>query len=295
MPTVKFDLREEIMKEALKVKDRLGITWREATLQGLGFTAPRPKIGRPRRVVVSNTFNYEHLEQTISTIAQMAFREACVARCIFPVVTNPSHNDYPTSPVIILDKSFRAYDGNDINIEKVQEMARLLAQEEDSLMLTGERDDWPALGIQGLSTADGRNIITSNGCWPDNVIEDIILTKHNDKASVLIAPTKFINSLNRVFWRDPEHIKPPITYANFLIDQKLLHGIYASDNVYTKRGTQDSAIVFSPGTESAYMLQAMELTATIWESADTNCTLRESVNPIILSPKSITEITDVAS
>jgi len=295
MPTVKFDLQDEIMREALKVKERLGLTWREATLQGLGFTVPRIKIGRPKRSTVPHTFNYENLERTVSVIAIEAFHRSCVARQVFPIIANLSQNDYPTSPVPVIWKSFRAYDGNEINVEKIQETARLMAKEEDSLMLTGERDDWPALGIQGLSTVDGRNIIMSNGCWPDNVIEDIILTKHDDSARVLIAPTKLINSLNRVFWSDPKRMKPPVTYTNFLIDQKLLHGIYASDNVYTKKGGQDSAIVFSPSIENAYILQAMELTTTVWESTDINCTLRECVAPIILNPKSITEITDIVS
>lgn len=293
MPTVKFNLRDEIMKEALKVKERLGITWREATLQGLGFTVPQPKIGRPKRITTPHIFNYESLEQTISTIAQMAFREVCVARRVLPVITNPSQNDYHMSPIPVIHKSFRAYDGNEINVEKIQEKARLIAKEEDALMLTGERDDWPALGIQGLSTVDGRNIIASDGCWPDNVIEDITRTKHGDLARVLIAPHKMIDSLNKVFWRDPEHIEPPITYASFLIDQKLLWNIYASDNVYTKSGEQDSAIVFTPSTKNAYVLQAMGLTVNIWEASDANCSLRECVAPIILNPKSITEISGI--
>ena len=48
MPTVKFNLREKVMKDALQIKEQMGLTWREVALQGLGMAViPQPRIGRP--------------------------------------------------------------------------------------------------------------------------------------------------------------------------------------------------------------------------------------------------------
>lgn len=298
MPTVKFTLRDEIMKEALKVKDRLGITWREATLQGLGFTVEQPRIGRPKKYKIPEKDReqekiLEALEARTRLLIVEAFHGSCVARQVLPVVTGSTPR---TSIVPVIHKSFPISHKGQLDIPKIQEGARLVAQEEDKLMLSGEHKNWKALGIQGLSTVDGRITITSRGPWPENVIEDMIFTKNDNDPRVLIAPLKIINSLNKVFWEDPEHEKPPITYANFLTEQKLLHGILASDNVYTKDGSQDSAIVFTPNVENAYLLQTMKLTVNIWNDNGVGmCVLRECVAPVIPNPKSITEITDIVS
>ena len=321
MPTVRFNLREEVMKEALQLKGQMGLTWREVALQGLGMAVvPQPRIGRPPKPEIKEKAeNHLKLEKQVADIFDKTFYSTVIWRGFLPLVklsdagwkwykfypkqTGVDENDLPTYSakeimLPVLSNTFPVYKNGRLNIQGIQKSAIQMATEEGKLVLTGEHPGWAALGTKGMLTTDGRNIITSTGNWPDDAVKDIIQARKQFKPkdpAVLIISSEGYGLLSQVMWEDPTHIRPPTTYKNFLLKQGIVSEIYEVDELYTQQGTQDSAIIYTPSKDNAWLVQGMKPSPHMWEGQDNDliCTVREVINIAIANPSAITEITGI--
>ena len=329
MPTVKFNLGDELMREALKIKEKMNLTWREVALQGLGMIVERKQMGRPPKQeppqpTAKEKIEENELKEKILDIALDAFRGVAVWREVLPLIEldgvgykyykyyGPATSETTitmngeTVPVYeskevkipILSRTFQVYRNGKIDSRTIREAATEIAIEEGKLILVGEHKGWKALGIKGMLGTEGINIIESCGRWPENIFKEIINIRNTFKPEnplILITPSKIINSLKQPLWKDPSETQPPITYLKFLQEQKIVTAIYETDSIYTLNGEQDTAMLFTPGIDNARMVQGLPLTPYIWnDSSDvTLCSLREAVAPAIATPSSITQITDI--
>ncbi len=330
MPTVKFNIREEVMMEALKIKEKMGLTWREVALQGLGIRMEPPQIGRPRREPEIKTVDEKNLEKQIMGIVYEAFYRVAIWRDFLPVIELPEgggwkyyryyteicgdgdyltldgeqekipHYEYKEAIIPIISKYFKVFKNERLNVEGIRDASIKMAMEEGMLILTGEHAKWTALGIKGFSTIEGRNIVSSGGPWPENALIDIIQVRRDFKPQnpvILIVPTHILNSLNHIMWRDPDHLKPPTTYKNFLIQQEIVSKIYETDTLFTEKGTQDCALILTPSKDNAFIVQSLEIGLTTWKdkTGETQGILREAITPIITRPQTITQITNITT
>lgn len=308
MPSVKFTLGDELMKEALKIKNNLGLTWREATLQGLGMIIPPKQIGRPpqprkQELTREKESKLEGLAERVLEIAKEAFYEAAVWRDFLPLIRVEYGQRYykydeREIKIPVISKTEEIGKNGEIDEQIVKEMALQVATEEGKLILVGEHEGWQALGIEGMIGTKGINIISSQGRWPENIFNDLINVRNQFKPKeslILVAPSKIINSLRQPIWTPPSDEGVPATYLNFLKEQKIVTDIYDTDTVFTLKGTQDTAMIFTPGRENAWMVEGMELVAFVWPDKNgiIYSTLRECITPVIANPSSIIQITDI--
>jgi len=105
-----------------------------------------------------------------------------------------------TVNIPIISKDFRlngrdieaARLGNrDLNTQFAENAARQCAEEEDKLILTGEYSGWPALGIEGLASATGRNTMAGTA-WITNYITIVAAAKAMLEADGHFGPKKLI-------------------------------------------------------------------------------------------------------
>lgn len=317
------------MREALKIKEKLGLTWREVAFQGLGMIVEQRPIGRPPKqekpkLTPKEEADEEKLKKKIKDIALEAFRDIAIWREFLPLIrvggigykyyryfretsgeTTIDMNGMTTSvykeeevKIPIISRTFQVYRNGRIDSTTIREAATEMAVEEGKLILVGEYEGWAALGIKGMLGTEGINTIASCGRWPETVFQDIINIRNNFKPKnpiILIAPSKIINSLKQPMWEDPYERQPPVTYLNFIREQKVVSDIYETDSVHALDGTQNTAIIFTPSKENAWMVEALEVTPYTWndKNGETLCTLREAITPAIGKPSSITQITNI--
>lgn len=319
LPTVKFNLREEVMKDALKIKQQMGMTWREVTLQGLGMAViPPPKIGRPKSERRSLSEKEEILKKQIMLVFDKTFYNAAIWRQFLPLVNlsdegwqfyryyvpigEKGDDTYDSREIIlpIIDDEFPIYKNGRLNIRGIQESANRIAIAEGKLVLTGDHEGWSALGERGMLTTEGRQTTKSTGAWPDGAIKDLVQINRDLKPEtpiVLIVSSGAFALINQVLWEDPLHSSPPTTYKKFILDQEIVSGIYEVDELYSQQGMQNSAIIFTPSKENAYLVQALKPSPLIWEGKDGElmCIMRESINIAIARPEKIIELTDITT
>jgi len=327
VPTVKFNIQEEVMKEALKIKNQLGLTWKEITLRGLGMPIiPQSRMGRPPKPKTrEKTDDQKKLENQIMDIFNKTFYNSVIWRNFLPVENlsdagwkfykyyrtgksleenTDSHGSvnlpYNEIKLPVIQDTLHAYRNGQLNTQGIQKSATRLAGEEGKLVLTGEHEGWQALGIEGMLTVDGRNTVVSSEKWPEGAIRDLVLVRKTFKPKdpiVLIVSSSGYKLLSQVMWEDPTHVRPPTTYKRFLLEREIISKIYEVDELYTQRGTQDSAIVYTPSNDNAWLVQGMKPTPYLWDSYDNEvmCTVREVINIAISRPATITEITDIGN
>jgi len=181
--------------------------------------------------------------------------------------------------------------GLPIETMNAEDAARQVAEEEDKLLITGEYTGWPALGIEGLATATGRNTKASAGAWPANCITDINAAIGELEADGHLGPYALIlrSSWNR---------KLPTLIANtgiFYLEKvlELVKKIFVSDSLYTSAGATTNALIVEPSQENFEMAIGQDLTTFNQQDEDMNINgkVYEVVAPRIKRPTSICEIT----
>jgi len=217
----------------------------------------------------------------------------------------PIYNDAETK-IPVISKSFHLRwrdilasrrQGLGLDIQAPNNAARQVAEEEDLLALTGEHTGWPALGIEGLSTAFGRNTQASGGAWPAFAYADInnaLATLEQDSFSDLkyglLAPPAMLRDLDQLI------ANTGITYRQSLLNNKIVDTIIASDNVAAADNGVDSALVVVLDDPMNFvLLEGMPPTVGWWtyKDGDMYGYVRECVAPVIYRPESICEITGV--
>jgi hypothetical protein len=152
----------------------------------------------------------------------------------------------------------------------LENSALKIVEEEDKLLLVGEYEGWTALGIQGLATAKGRNIVISSG----NVNDDL-------------------QSAVEQLKRSKQH--PPYdVIVNSKIKQKYyIHGneirnIYSSPFLVNSNGKPTNILVVKPSARNFRLLIAQDMVIT--KVNNNHYKLWEALVPVIDNSKAICEI-----
>jgi len=185
--------------------------------------------------------------------------------------------------------------GNDLWLQQVRQSARKIQEVEEQLLLTGEYDGWPALGINGLLQSAGTSAAAS-GNWPANAIADINTARSNLQASGFVGmPFDLIAPPDMVKCLDAQLPQTEITYKKFLTKNGLVNRIFESAYLYAGDGGQDSALLVQASRDNFDLVQAMPPKVGRWEYKDGNIYgyLRECIVPRIKREESIYEITDL--
>jgi uncharacterized linocin/CFP29 family protein len=182
--------------------------------------------------------------------------------------------------------------GMPLDTQEVENAARQVAEEEDLLLLTGEYTGWKALGIEGLSTATGRNTKASAGAWPTNALTDLSAAIGELEADGHMGPYA---AVLRSSWAAKLRALVSNTATKWIevIQDLFKAGIYVSDNLYTSAGATTIGLVVEPSQENFEMVIGRDLSLFTQQDEDMNlqCKVHEVVAPRIKRPASICEIT----
>lgn len=183
--------------------------------------------------------------------------------------------------------------GTPLDVSQAKNAARQCAEEEDELLLTGEHTNAPRLGIEGLSTATGRNT-TAGGDWSANFLTYVTAAIALLEEDGFYGPYKLILTPT---WRQQLRARESnVDKWNFQLVGDLIGGvenILVTSNMYAADSGVDSVLLVQPGEdnfdllvgEDLHTLQHLERNKNIWLQ------VREVVAPRIKRPTSICEIT----
>lgn len=202
--------------------------------------------------------------------------------------------------VPVIHKEFKLYwrdiiasrnGGLPIDTINAESAARQCGEEEDKLLLSGEYSGWPALGIEGLATATGRNT-TIGGDWSANAITYVAAAIAELEADGHRGPYALIT---RSSWLG--QLRALISNTGIFLLEKVAElvkaGIFVSDSLYASDAGTDSALVVEPGQENFEMVIGQDLTTFNQQDEDMNVNgkVYEVVAPRVKRPTSICEIT----
>ncbi len=186
--------------------------------------------------------------------------------------------------------------GPSILDDSIRTATRMVSETEDRLLISGETTGWPALGIEGLFTATGRNNDAADGNWPANAVGDVNDARALLQADgfvglepILIGPPALVKCL------DGAIANTGITYRTFLLQNNLLSGIIETPNAFAADGGVDSVVLVIPGEGNFWAMQGVPLSVHLWPDKAQNIhgTIRETITPVIGRPESICEINTI--
>jgi uncharacterized linocin/CFP29 family protein len=195
------------------------------------------------------------------------------------------------------DVLMRRNNGEDLNTQNATNAARQIAEEEDKLIITGEYSTWPALGIEGLASATGRNT-EAGGDWSATYLTDVADAIDELETDGFFGPYKLI--LPSTFFTQLRVILANYGWA-FNAVNELLGGskdstsnIVVSNSLYASHDSaQDSALVIdtSPGNFELIVAQDISNYMQQLPSMNYKGKVWEAVVPVIKRPTAICEIT----
>jgi len=207
--------------------------------------------------------------------------------------------------VPILHKDFRIHwrdleasrrFGTPLDAANAESAALVVAEKEDRLILNGEISGELMLGIEGLTTATGRQTQASAGAWGTSpnaytTIKNaakLLLTEHFPPPyDLILQPSPFMDAqtfIANTGIRQLEKMK------------ELIRGnIYVSAQLKASDGGLDSAILMKSGAENADLRVASDLKNFYMQTVDMNHHFKtyEALVPRIKRPKAICEITGI--
>ena len=186
-----------------------------------------------------------------------------------------------------------------LDLASVRNAARQVAEEEDKLLLSGEYTGWPALGIEGLATATGRNTEASAGAWGTianiiadikDAIEELVTDGYYGPYAVIVRPTQYVAMLAQL----TSTAESVLTY----VKENLLNGkgdVLISANLYSSAGGTDSALVVQPGPDNFDLLVGQDVTNYLVQDEDMNTLgkVYEVLTARVKRAESICEITGI--
>ena len=211
-----------------------------------------------------------------------------------------------TVKVPVISKDFRLHWRDVIAARKRQESldaahirnaSRQVAEEEDKLLLSGEYTGFPALGIEGLATATGRNTEASAGAWPANAItdvkdaiEELIIDGYYGPYALILRPAMYVGLLAQISNVDTNYLT--------FIKEKVLEGkgqILISASLYAANGGTDSALLVQPGVDNFDLVVGQDITTYLFQNEDMNIDgkVYEVLAPRVKRAESICEITGI--
>jgi len=180
--------------------------------------------------------------------------------------------------------------------DAVRTATRMVAEAEDTLLISGEHTGWAALGLEGLFTATGRTNNASAGNWPANAVADINVGRAALQAAgftslepVLIGPPALVKCLDGLI------ANTGITYRQALLGNGLVSAVMESSRAFAADGGVDSVVLVIPGEGNFYAVQDLPLEVHLWYDKAQNVygTVRETIAPVIGRPASIAEINTI--
>ncbi len=159
-----------------------------------------------------------------------------------------------------------------LDMAHVRNASRQVAEDEDKLLITGEYAGFPALGIEGLATATGRNTKASAGAWPANAITDVnaaiaelVADGYYGPYALILNPTYYTKLLGQIS-------NTETNYLSF-IKEKSLEGrgqVLISPSLYTGAGAQTNALVVQPGADNFDAVVGQDITSYLFQDEDMN-------------------------
>jgi len=192
------------------------------------------------------------------------------------------------------DVLMRRNTGQDLNTQHAQNAARQVAEEEDKLIISGEYTGWPALGIEGLATATGRNT-TACGDWSANMVIATAAAKAALRTDGYFGPYKLI--VTSAWYAQMEALYGNTDRYYFQVVGDLIGGvdnIVISDNLYAADGGVDSGLLIDTSPGNFELVIGQDTTTYLDQMADMNYQGKvwEAVVPVIKRPEAICEITE---
>jgi uncharacterized linocin/CFP29 family protein len=186
----------------------------------------------------------------------------------------------------------RRNQGEDLNTQHAENAARQVAEEEDKLILSGEYTGWPALGIQGLTTATSRNE-QNGGDWSGTYLTEVSTAKQTLRAAGFYGPYKLI--LTSTWYSQLEVLIASTEKWAFQAVGELIGGvenILISDNLYAADGGVDSVVLVDVQPGNFELLVGADISNYTHQNDAMNyeCKVWEAVVPVIKRPKAIVEI-----
>jgi len=183
--------------------------------------------------------------------------------------------------------------GQDLNTQHATNAARQVAEEEDKLILSGEYTGWPALGIEGLMTATGRNT-TVGGDWSANMITYVAAAKAALRTDGYFGPYKLI--VTSAWFAQMEAVYGNTDRYYFQVVGDLIGGvdnIVISDNLFVADGAQDGACLIDTSPGNFELVVGQDATTYLAQLPNMNYQGKvwEAVVPVIKRPEAICEIT----
>jgi len=190
------------------------------------------------------------------------------------------------------DVLMRRNQGEDLNTQHAENAARQVAEEEDKLILSGEYTGWPALGIQGFTTATGRNE-QNGGDWSSTYLTEVSTAKQTLRALGYYGPYKLI--LTSTWYSQLEVLISNTEKWAFQAVGELIGGvenILISDNLYAADGDVDSVVLVDVQPGNFELLVGADITNYLAQLPTMNYQGKvwEAVVPVIKRPKAIVEI-----
>jgi len=190
------------------------------------------------------------------------------------------------------DVLMRRNQGEDLNTQHAENAARQVAEEEDKLILSGEYTGWPALGIQGFTTATGRNE-QNGGDWSATYLTEVSTAKQTLRALGYYGPYKLI--LTSTWYSQLEVLISNTEKWAFQAVGELIGGvenILISDNLYAADGDVDSVVLVDVQPGNFELLVGADITNYLAQLPTMNYQGKvwEAVVPVIKRPKAIVEI-----
>jgi uncharacterized linocin/CFP29 family protein len=183
-----------------------------------------------------------------------------------------------------------------LDTANAESAALVVAEKEDRLILNGEIAGEPMLGIEGLTTATGRQTQASGGAWATspNALNDV-----RNAAKLLLEanfPPPYDLIVQPSAYMDAHTLIANTGISQLEKIQELIQGnIYVSSQLKAADGGTDSAILMKSGAENADLCVAQDLKTFYMQSVDMNHHFKvyEAVVPRIKRPKAIVEITGI--
>lgn len=180
-----------------------------------------------------------------------------------------------------------------LDVSFAENAARQVAEEEDKLLISGSYTGWEALGIEGLTTATGRQT-SAGGDWSVNYLTYV------NAAIALLETYGFYGPYKLLLtptWRAQlrQLISNTEKWAFQAVGELIggVENILVSNSLYAADGGVDSVVLCQPGPENFDMHVGLDLQTITKEEKNGNIwgTVREVIAPRVKRPKSIVEIT----
>jgi uncharacterized linocin/CFP29 family protein len=185
--------------------------------------------------------------------------------------------------------------GRDLNTQQAENAARQCAEEEDKLIFTGEHTGWPALGIEGMATATGRNT-TAGGDWSANYLTYVSAAKvlleedgHYGVKKLVINPS-WMSQLDAL-------VSNTAVLARTVLENMLggPQNIIATDSLLESDGTRHNALLIDTNPDNYELLVAEDFLTVGPDKLPGEETYKGKVRvvsvPTIFRPTAICEIT----